>query len=95
MRVTNFTCILLENQVHSAECVSVSSKIAFLQSIFDAFLVVLGPFWLYEEFGDRYKKSPCQSLKIYQGPYLSKHLYQLMIQRLTIWLQKFIKSGHF
>ena len=36
------------------------SKITFLQSIFTAFLVVLGPFSLYEELDDRH---PCQSLK--------------------------------
>ena len=41
---------------------NVSSKIANLQSIFAAFLVVLGPFWLYERF-DRCKKSLCQPLK--------------------------------
>ena len=40
-----------------------SSKITFLRSIFAAFLVVLGPFWLNEEFDDRYPKNPCQSLK--------------------------------
>ena len=41
----------------------VSSKITFLQSIFAAFLVVLGPFWLYEEFGDRYRKKPVSVTK--------------------------------
>ena len=55
MCVTHFKCILLENQV--------SSKITFVQFFFAAFLVVLGPFWLYEECYDRYPKSPCQSLK--------------------------------
>ena len=40
----------------------VSSKIANLQSIFAAFLVILGPFWLYEGF-ERYKKSLCPPLK--------------------------------
>ena len=55
--------------MHTAECFSVSSKSVYknthLQSIFAAFLVVLGPFWLYEEFDDRYPKKPisCQSLK--------------------------------
>ena len=34
------------------------SKIIFLRSIFAAFLVVLGPFWLCEEFDDRYPKKP-------------------------------------
>ena len=58
MCVTNFACVLLENQVHSAVCVLVSSKITFLRSIFVAFLVVLGPFWLYEVFDDRYPKKP-------------------------------------
>ena len=40
-----------------------SSKITFLRSIFDAFLVVLGPFWLYEEFDDRYLKKPVSVTK--------------------------------
>ena len=61
--VTNFTYILLEDRVHSAVCVLVSSKITFLQSIFAGFLVVLGHFWLYEEFDDRYPKSLCKSRK--------------------------------
>ena len=69
MCVTDFTCILLENQVHTGVCFSVSSKSFYkntlLQSIFAASLVVLGPFWQYEEFNDRYPKKPisCQSLK--------------------------------
>ena len=54
--VTDFTCILLKNQVHSVcgfRCLQkVSSKINFLQSIFAAFLVVLGSFRLYKEFDD-------------------------------------------
>ena len=29
-----------------------------MQSIIAAFLVVLRPFWLYEEFGNRYQKKP-------------------------------------
>ena len=42
----------------------VSSKITFLQSIFAAFLVVLGPLWLlYEEFDDRYPKKPVSVTK--------------------------------
>ena len=62
------TCILLENQVHSPACVSPSSKsvckIAFLLSIFAAFLVVLGPFLAQnEEFDNIYPKLLCQSMK--------------------------------
>ena len=41
----------------------VSSKITVLQSIFAAFSVVLGPFWLYEEFDDRYPKKPMSVTK--------------------------------
>ena len=62
MRITNFTGILIENQVHSAVRVSMSSKSIFnnyLSAVlFAAFLVVLGPFWLYVEFDDRYPKKP-------------------------------------
>ena len=67
MGVTNFTCILLENQIHSAVCVLVFSKsvfkITFLRSIFAAILVVLGPFWLFEEFDDIYSKKPVSVTK--------------------------------
>ena len=41
----------------------VSSKITFLQSIFAAFVVVLVPLWLYEEFNDRYPKKPVSVTK--------------------------------
>ena len=67
MCVTDFTCFLLKIRftlLCMFRCLQkVSSKITFLRSNFAAFLVVLGPFWLYEEFGDRYTKNPCQSLK--------------------------------
>ena len=67
MCVTNFRYILLEIQVHSVVCVLVFSKsvvkITFQQFIVAAFLVVLGPFWLYEQFDDRYQKRLCQSPK--------------------------------
>ena len=46
-----------------------SSKITFLQSIFAAFLVVFGPFWLYEEFDDRYPKKPVSVTKKGIGDY--------------------------
>ena len=89
MSVTNFTCILLEKQVHSAVRVSVSSKITFLRSIFAAFLVVLGPFWLYEEFDDIYPKNPVTVTKKDTSDHIYRSIY------IMIWLQKFIKNGLF
>ena len=59
----------------------VSSKITFLLSIFAAILVVLGPFWLYEEFDDRYPKKLVSVTKkdtsshIYQSIYISLWFY--------------------
>ena len=47
----------------------VFSKITFLWFIFAAFLVVLGPFWLYEEFDDRYPKKPVSVTKKDMGDY--------------------------
>ena len=65
---TNFTLIsLLENQVHSAVCVSVSSKSVFKNYLsavhFCRIFGSLGPFWLYEEFDDRYPKKPVSVTK--------------------------------
>ena len=67
MCVTHFKCILLENQV--------SSKITFLQSFFAAFLVVLGPFWLHEEFDDRYPKRPVSVTKKDINDYIYRSIY--------------------
>ena len=79
MCVTNFTCILLENLVLSAACVSVSPKSVFKSYLsavhFRCVLVVMGPFWQYEEFDDRYPKKPVSVTKkdisdfIYQSIY--------------------------
>ena len=62
------TCVSLISHVFSQKirftllCVAVSSKsvfkINFQRFIFAAFLVVLGHFWLYEEFDDIYPKKP-------------------------------------
>ena len=41
----------------------VSSKMTFLWSIFAVFLLVLGPFRLYEEFDDSYPKRPVSVTK--------------------------------
>ena len=64
MCVTNFTYILLENQVHPALCVwclqKVSSKVNFLQSIFAAFCDLLGYMKILMT---DIPKTPCQSLK--------------------------------
>ena len=65
--VTNFTCILLENQGHAAVCLSVSSKCVlkntFLWSIFAEFLVVFDFFGYMESLMKNIQKSPSQSLK--------------------------------
>ena len=72
----------------------VSSKITFLQPIFAAFLVVLGPFWLYEEFDDRYPKKPLSVTKK-DVRYHIHHLYRPIILRLIrVWLQKLIENDH-
>ena len=73
-----------------------SSKITFLQSIFAAFLVVLGPFWLYGEFDDRYPKKPVSVTKTSVTIIIKTFItaYDSILQ-LRIWLQKFMKNGHF
>ena len=73
----------------------VSSKITFLQSIFAAFQVVLGHFWLYGEFDDRYTKKPVSVTKTSVTIIIKAFItaYNSILQ-LRIWLQKFIKNGH-
>ena len=99
--VTNFTCILSENHGHSALCISVSSK-----SVFKKYVSVIYFCWIYGSFGyflaiwrvwwQISKEARVSHLKRQQWSYLSQHLYQHnMILRLRIWLQKFIKNGHF
>ena len=69
MCVTNFTCILLENQVHSAVCVLVFSK-----SVFKNYLSAVY-FWLYEEFGERYAKKPVSVTKKDICAYIYQSIY--------------------
>ena len=68
-----------------------SAKFNFLQFIFDEFFVVLGPFWLYEEFETDYQKKPMSVTKNTSVQYSSTLLYQAMCLR----LQNLIKNDHF
>ena len=52
-----------------------SSKITFLRSIFAASVVILGTFWLYEEFDDRYQKKPASVTKNDIGDYNYQSIY--------------------
>ena len=57
--ITNFTCILSENQLHSAECVSSKSVFKnYLSAVH--FRCVVGSFGtflaIYDEFDDKYPK---------------------------------------
>ena len=68
MCVTNFTCILLENQGHSAVRVSVSSKSVFKNYLSAVhFLLRFWQFWdlfgYMKSFKTDIQKSPGQSLK--------------------------------
>ena len=64
MCVTNFTCKIRFTLLCVFRCLQkVSSKITILTSILAAFLVVLGHFWRYEEFDDRYQIKPVSVTK--------------------------------
>ena len=78
MCVTNFTCILIENQAHSAVRVSVSSKSVFKNYLSAVhFCCVFGSFGtvrLYEESDYRDPKEPGSVTKKDVSDYiLSKH----------------------
>ena len=67
---------------------NMSTKITFLQSIFAAFLVVMGPFWQYEAFDGRYPKKPVSVTK----KDISDNIYQSIYSKIVI-IRAVIKIG--
>ena len=80
MCVSNFTCILLENVVYAAACVSVSSHFGCQKSLSAVcFSCVFGHNLLYWVIKNRYSKKPAYVTK----KYISDHTYKLI--SISLW----------
>ena len=86
--VTNFTCILLENQVRTAVCFAVSSKSVYKNYTsvvhFCCFFGSLATFWQYEEFDDRYPKQPMSLTKTDIDDYIYQSIYIITVYHCII-----------